>query len=66
MRYQNDGNDEIDVVDYPDAKAKNKDITIKRYTSTGPFVLDKEVTMDRSNIITDVDSKAKKIREICD
>ena len=61
MRYQNDGNDEINVVDFPDAQARNIDTTIKRSTSTGSFVLDKEVTKDRSNIITDVDSKAKNI-----
>ena len=61
MRYQNDGNDEINVVDFPDAQARNIDTTIKRSTSTGSFVLDKKVTKDRSNIITDVDSKAKNI-----
>ena len=61
MRYQNDGNDAINVVDFPDAQARNIDTTIKRSTSTGSFVLDKEVTKDRSNIITDVDSKAKNI-----
>ena len=67
MRYQNDGNDEINVVDFPDAQARNIDTTIKRSTSTGSFVLDKEVTKDRSNIITDVDSKAKNtVRSVID
>ena len=67
MRYQNDGNDAINVVDFPDAQARNIDTTIKRSTSTGSFVLDKEVTKDRSNIITDVDSKAKNtVRSVID
>ena len=67
MRYQNDGNDEINVDDFPDAQARNIDTTIKRSTSTGSFVLDKEVTKDRSNIITDVDSKAKNtVRSVID